>query len=55
MMNESLCKILCHNMCCVIQSTYELGITATFWDEPKPEPTVRDKVEPIDIEAYAWI
>lgn len=30
--NEVLCKILCHNLCCLIQSTYELGIEATFWD-----------------------
>jgi transposase len=31
-MNEVLCKILCHNLCCLIQSTYELGIEATFWE-----------------------
>lgn len=24
--NELLCKILCHNICCMIQSMYELGI-----------------------------
>jgi transposase len=24
--NEALCKVLCHNICCVIQSTFELGI-----------------------------
>jgi transposase len=28
--NEVLCKILCHNICCLIQSMYELGIEATF-------------------------
>jgi hypothetical protein len=27
-----LCKILCNNPCCLIQSTYELGIEASFWD-----------------------
>jgi len=26
--NELLCKVLCHNICCVIQSMYELGIEA---------------------------
>ncbi len=26
MKNEALAKILCHNICCVIQSMYELGI-----------------------------
>jgi len=31
--NEALLKILCHNLCCVIQSIYELGIQATFWLE----------------------
>lgn len=31
--NEALCKILCHNICVVIQSMYELGIEPTFWAE----------------------
>jgi transposase len=31
--NEVLCKVLCHNLCCVIQSIYELGIEPTFWTE----------------------
>ena len=30
MKNEVLCKVLCHNICCVIQSMYELGIEAHF-------------------------
>lgn len=30
MRNEALCKILCHNICCVIQSMYEFGIQPTF-------------------------
>jgi transposase len=29
--NEVLCKVLCHNICCVIQSIYELGIEPKFW------------------------
>lgn len=28
--NEALCKVLSHNLCCLIQSIYELGIDATF-------------------------
>lgn len=31
--NEALCKILCHNICVVIQSIYELGIEPNFWPE----------------------
>ena len=28
--NEALCKVLCHNLCVVIQSVHELGIEANF-------------------------
>jgi len=31
--NEALCKILCHNLCVLIQSSYELGVESTFWTE----------------------
>ncbi|HMS40249.1 MAG TPA: transposase [Pyrinomonadaceae bacterium] len=31
--NELLCKVLCHNICCVIQSIYELGIETDFYRE----------------------
>jgi len=30
--NEVLCKILCHNICVLIQSIYELGLEPTFWN-----------------------
>ncbi len=30
MKNEVLCKILCHNICCLIHAMYELGITPEF-------------------------
>lgn len=29
--NEVLCKVLCHNICVLIQSIYEPGIQPTFW------------------------
>ena len=29
--NEILCKILCHNICCVIHAMYELGIEPNFY------------------------
>jgi transposase len=31
--NEALCKVLCHNLCVVIQSVHELGIEADFASE----------------------
>jgi hypothetical protein len=31
MINEVLCKIVCHNICCLIQEAQELGITTDFW------------------------
>jgi hypothetical protein len=43
-------------LCCVIQSTYELGTEATFWDEedvPVESKAVEVEVDPI--EAWAWV
>jgi hypothetical protein len=37
MVNEALCKLLCHNLTEVIQSQVELGIEATFWPETKSD------------------
>jgi transposase/predicted nucleic acid-binding Zn finger protein len=34
MMNESLCKVLCHNIVVLIHEMYELGIDPVFWQEP---------------------
>lgn len=28
--NEALCKVLCHNICCLIQSMYELRLKPEF-------------------------
>jgi len=28
--NEALCKVLCHNICCLIQSMFEFGIDPSF-------------------------
>ena len=30
LINEALAKVLCHNICCVIQSMHELGIRPKF-------------------------
>jgi hypothetical protein len=37
MRNEVLCKLICHNLCCVIMARFELGMGATFWGESKTE------------------
>jgi transposase len=29
--NEALCKVLCHNLCCLIQSMFELNLKPKFW------------------------
>lgn len=29
--NEALCKILCHNLCCLVQSMFEFQIKPEFW------------------------
>lgn len=31
--NEVLCKILAHNICCLVHSIFELGIEAEFWKQ----------------------
>jgi hypothetical protein len=48
MVNEVLCKLLCHNICVVIQSQCELGIEATFWpsEQPAEKPDVLPLVRP---------
>jgi len=38
--NEVLCKILCHNICVLIQSIYELGLEPTFWTFDTKEAVV---------------
>jgi transposase len=54
MTNEALCKVLCHNLCCLIQSAHELGIDATFWG--KETPQVESKPAGCDFaDAMAWI
>ena len=31
--NETLCKVPCHNICCLIQSMFELNLKPKFWSE----------------------
>ncbi|RJQ40120.1 MAG: transposase [Dehalococcoidia bacterium] len=46
--NEVLCKILCHNICCLIQSIYELGLEPTFWTFDTKEAVVPKVLENYD-------
>lgn len=43
--NEVLCKILCHNICVLIQSIYELGLEPTFWTFNTKEAVVSNAIE----------
>lgn len=56
MTNEALCKVLCHNICCVIQSHYELGIEPMFWkDEPIPSSATIEAAVSDEIDELAWM
>ena len=52
MVNEVLCKILCHNLCCLIQEQEELGIVPVFCSdaiEKAPQPEPPPKVAPVPL------
>lgn len=34
--NEVLCKVLAHNLCCLVQSFFELGVEPAFWQSGRP-------------------
>jgi transposase len=44
--NEALCKVLCHNICSLVQAIHELGVEpsfgsqGTFGSEPELEPNL---------------
>ncbi len=44
MVNEVLCKFVCHNLCCLIQEECELGIDPIFWPEEKADGAGPDVV-----------
>lgn len=41
MVNEALCKVLCHNLVVLIHEMYELGIDPTFWAGAEAAQQVR--------------
>jgi len=47
--NEVLCKVLCHNVCVLIQSIYELGLEPTFWTFDTKGATVSKVALPMNL------
>jgi hypothetical protein len=45
LINEALCKILWHNLCCLIASAFELGIEAKFWGADELATETQEKTE----------
>jgi len=41
--NEVLCKVVCHNLCVLVQSFYELGIEPVFWAETSDAQKIKPK------------
>lgn len=37
MVNEVLCKLICHNLTCLIMEQEPLGIVPGFWKDEEPE------------------
>lgn len=63
--NEALAKVLCHNLCVLIESIYELGITPKFdavinpdaeaqWETAKPEPVAGGRITVGARKAAPW-
>ena len=48
MVNEVLCKILCHNICVLIQEQCELGIEPIFWPKEEREPSESSMILPLN-------
>jgi len=48
MKNEVLAKILCHNICCLIMSQFELGIDPVFWGEQPKAELIDGEAKPVD-------
>jgi transposase len=47
MVNEVFCKILCHNICCLIQEQCELGIEPVFWQNEERQETAHPMLLPM--------
>jgi hypothetical protein len=47
MINEVLCKILCHNLTCLVQEQETLGIVPVFWKDEEKETTEDPAILPM--------
>jgi Transposase DDE domain/SWIM zinc finger len=47
MVNETLCKILCNNLTCLIQEQETLGIVPVFWQDEEPDEACGADVLPL--------
>ena len=47
MKNEVLPDLVCHNLCCLIQSQLELGISAKFWGATEAAPVEQSEAETV--------
>ena len=56
MVNEVLCKLLCHNLCRLVASIHEFKITATFWADESAEivPAAESETDQ-SIEMFDWM
>lgn len=56
MTNEALAKVLCCNICVLIQPHVELGVNATSWgDEPAAPTMVAEPIEVDPAKMWAWV
>ena len=54
MKNEVLCKLVAHNICCLIMSQLELGIEVEFWGvqtEQRADATAEAVAAPVTVQA----
>jgi hypothetical protein len=51
MKNETLCKLLAHNICVLIQEQHELGIDPVFWQDDKAD-AIADVPPAVESDCY---
>ncbi len=54
MANETLCKILAHNLCCLIQEQHELGIDPVFWQDEQ-DAVIESVTNAVESDCYALL